>query len=295
MPMFEMTIKSLAPWFGGKRMLAPAIIKELGKHEAYFEPFCGGLAVIMQKSPASIEVVNDLHGDIMNLARVVQHDILGPKLFEKLLRTGSVEDILHSAHNDLEKEAVDEMWAKQGKDETMAFTLQRAYNYFIACWLGRNGECGLGDSEHGKNIAMRWTKGGGDPATRFRSAISSIPAWWERLRKVTILNRDGFDVLSRIKDENGVAIYCDPPYLVKSDKYKHDFLMDDHERLAQCLRQFKRARIVVSYYEHPKVRELYAGWRIEDHRRQKNLSQTQRGAEEGVAPELLIINDKSVN
>ena len=32
-------ITAIAPWFGGKRTLAPKIVQQLGKHTQYFEPF----------------------------------------------------------------------------------------------------------------------------------------------------------------------------------------------------------------------------------------------------------------
>jgi hypothetical protein len=40
----DMPIKALAPWFGGKRNLAPLIVAELGEHRCYWEPFCGSMA-----------------------------------------------------------------------------------------------------------------------------------------------------------------------------------------------------------------------------------------------------------
>ena len=46
-----MQIKALAPWFGGKRTLAPRIVAELGPHRAYWEPFCGSLAKDSGKRP----------------------------------------------------------------------------------------------------------------------------------------------------------------------------------------------------------------------------------------------------
>ncbi len=53
-----------------------------------------------------------------------------------------------------------------------------------------------------------------------------------------------------------MAIYCDPPYLVKGAKYVHDFTDSQHEDLAKLLRRFKHTRVVVSYYEHPALDEL---------------------------------------
>lgn len=45
----EMKIRAIAPWFGGKRTLAEEIVRELGKHTQYFEPFCGSAAVLFAK------------------------------------------------------------------------------------------------------------------------------------------------------------------------------------------------------------------------------------------------------
>src|SRR5436305_15220627 len=69
----SMNVKAIAPWFGGKRTLAPAIVVELGTHTQYFEPFFGSGAVLFAKMPSQKETVNELSGDLILLARVVQH------------------------------------------------------------------------------------------------------------------------------------------------------------------------------------------------------------------------------
>ena len=61
-------IGAIAPWFGSKRSMAPIIVSELGPHSAYWEPFCGSMAVLMAKPPCIMETVNDLHADLINLA-----------------------------------------------------------------------------------------------------------------------------------------------------------------------------------------------------------------------------------
>jgi DNA adenine methylase len=58
-----MKVTAIAPWFGAKRQLAPAIIAEIGPHSAWWEIFCGSLAVTLAKPPSAIETVNDLHSD----------------------------------------------------------------------------------------------------------------------------------------------------------------------------------------------------------------------------------------
>jgi DNA adenine methylase len=82
------TITSLVPWFGAKRTLAPRIVRELGPHRVYWEPFCGSCAVLLAKPRASMETVNELHGDLVNLARVVAHPVLGPQLYRRAVTDG---------------------------------------------------------------------------------------------------------------------------------------------------------------------------------------------------------------
>ncbi len=138
------------------------------------------------------------------------------------------------------------------------FDLPRAYDYFLCTWLGRNGVGGT--ESYNQGFCVRYTAQGGHAAKRWQSVVISIPAWRRRLANVTILQRDAFELLERIDDRKGTAIYIDPPYIEKGAKYIHDFEQQDHARLAQMLGRFKETRIVVSYYDHPKLAELYPGW-----------------------------------
>jgi DNA adenine methylase len=83
---------------------------------------------------------------------------------------------------------------------------------------------------------------------------------------------------------------------VKGAKYVHDFAADDHARLAEALGRFKRARVIVSYYEHPAIREMYAGWTVLDCTMAKAMSNQgmrDKGGDAAVAPEILLINGPS--
>ena len=80
-------IGAIVPWFGSKRRLAATVVTELGAHRLYLEPFCGSLAILGTKPACSMELVNDLNGDLINLARVMQHRSLGPQLYRRLRRT----------------------------------------------------------------------------------------------------------------------------------------------------------------------------------------------------------------
>lgn len=281
----DMKIKSIAPWFGGKRTLAPEIVKQLGHHTQYFEPFCGSLAVLLAKEKSNYETASDLHVDIVNLARVLKEEHLALKLYGMTSRTIFCESLLEEAKSVLELEF--------SFDETDPdLVLERAYYYFVASWMARNGVAGLARASY--QMAVRWTEGGGSPTTRWASATASIPPWHYRLSNVVFLCRDGFKVIQNIPDKKTTAVYVDPPYYKKTRTkalYLHEFDNGHHGELADILNGFKQTRIVVSYYDHPEIRELYQGWTFVDKATRKNISnQNGTGAAQGSAPEVLIIN-----
>lgn len=290
--------------------MAPLIVEELGKHTQYFEPFCGSMAVLFAKDPSQKETVNDLHGDLINLAEVIQDRSSAELMYERLQRTLFSEQLLADARVNLDRLPPWEVSPGYRDAGQLGKMLDRAYWYFLTSWIGRNGTAGTARIDY--QIAVRWTKGGGSPTVRWRNAVESLPAWHDRLRNVVILRRDAFKIIDRFEDVKETAIYVDPPYPSETrakgatkngrgGKYLHDFehkpegmFGDDHTRLAQILRGYQKARVVVSSYDCERIRELYDGWTFVDHTRQKHLhAQNGRGARPKDAPEVLIINGPS--
>lgn len=292
-----MKIGAIAPWLGGKRTMASQIVAELGKHNSFFDPMCGGLPVLLAKEPSKLETVNDLHGDLVNLARVLQNAEMAVDLYERLQRTLFCEEDFRMTASRLSTAGP--------YDASLGPNVDRAWEYFISAWAGRNGIAGT--RERNFSLCVRWTPTGGSPTVRFRSAIDSIPAWHERLRNVVILNRDAFDIINSIADRSDAAIYCDPPYLLDTrgkgsgSRYLFDFAetseRDDHATLSEKLAFFTNARVVVSYYAHPRLLDLYppSRWTHIDCTRTKNLSVATRGSDATSAPEVLIVNGPSLS
>lgn len=276
-----MKIAALAPWYGSKRTLAPRIVEGIGKHHAYWEPFCGSMAVLLVKPACSMETVNDLNGDLVNLARVIRDPMKGAALYRRLRRVLASQTLLEEARAYLNGPG------EQGD-------IERAEAYFVNCWLSMNGSAGThGGIDSRRGISRRFSSGGGAPAVRFAGAVSSIPEWRDRLRRVMVLNDDGLMLCERIEDVDGCVIYADPPYLEKGDEYIHDFESEDHARLADALRRFKRTRVLVSYYDHPRLAELYPGWQRLELDMTKTMGNQGRRDQTGVivkAPELLLLN-----
>lgn len=308
----EMTITSIAPWFGSKRSLAEEIVEELGPHDGYFELFAGSCAVLMNKPTTSVETINDMHGDLINLARVLASN-WWEWLYQEAGRMLQCEPLFEEIRQKLNAEPVP-VWAHSRANA------ERALLYVVSSWMGRSGSGGCNPASANR-LAVRWTAKGGNSAVRWRAVVQSLPAWHERLHRVSILQRDAFECAEQISNEPGMAVYADPPYLLSTrsngggSRYLHDFdenpipedeaerigipehlrQYGDHARLAVRLWRLDKARVVVSYYEHPALSELYPGWTKRDVARGKNLSlSTIKGSKQTEAPEVLMINGPSL-
>ena len=274
---------SLAPWFGAKRQFAAEIVRQLGPHTAYFEPFCGSMSVLFAKSPCRHEVVNDLHGDITNLAWVLQNRKLKARLLLALNDTFCIEADYNRHRTQLLAEAF--------RADPAAPDWRRAHRALCVWWMGRSGMAGTRPSR--TSFAARFTSRGGSGGVRFRTMVESLPFFARRLRKVDVLNRCGFEILGKVDDRKGTVVYCDPPYVVKNAEYLHDFESADHERLAAAASRFRASRIVISYYPHPQLLELYPTDRWEHiaydvAKNIKNSTARKDGAQR--ATEVLIVN-----
>ncbi|HOI56010.1 MAG TPA: DNA adenine methylase [Phycisphaerae bacterium] len=289
-------ITALAPWFGAKRTLAHEIVREFGPHHTYWGLCVGSFAIEMVKPPCSMETVVDLHGDIVNLANVIRDSRLGAMLYRRLRRTMMHETLFAEA------DAIIRAGERDGTARRLADglgtddeRLERAYLYFLVSWMGRNGTAGTPASHKG-TFCARFTNRGGHAGRRFSGAVDSIPAWRRRLRNLTILRRDIFEIAERIADEDRSVIYCDPPYIAKGASYLHDFTEADHRRLAELLGRFRRTRVVVSYYDHPLLTELYPEWTMRRLKATKAMVHAGRRGNTGRvdAPEVLLINGASL-
>lgn len=280
-------IGTIAPWFGGKRTLATEIITLLGPHRVYWELFCGGMAVFLAKKPCQMETLCDMHGDLINLAYVLADEDLAFKLYKRVERALYHEQIFLDCR---------QRWLSTPENEAnRSPDVDRAYDYFVVSWCGLNGVSGTKRGNYG--FALRWCASGGQGAGRWQSVKDSMPAWHRRLAQAVIIRRDAFEVLDKIKDEAGTAIYLDPPYFDKSSKYLYEFGPADHERLARLAGKFRKARVVVSYYDHPKLQELYPGWaRVEFAAKQslknvnRNKNRHHAGCGRGKKTEVLLVN-----
>ncbi len=71
----QVKAQPIIPWIGGKRRLVAEILPWFEPHTCYVEPFAGAAALLFNKQPSKVEVLNDVNTDLVNLYRVVQHHL----------------------------------------------------------------------------------------------------------------------------------------------------------------------------------------------------------------------------
>lgn len=268
-----MKTTALAPWFGSNRLCAHQAGELLAGCEWVGVGFAGGMCELAHIKARTL-MVNDLHRHVINLARVVADQ--REELQQRLDATPFHPDELTAAQG--------RCAAIEAAGLAPADRLAWAADYFVCSWMARNGLAGTA-REFKSGLSSRWNAGGGDSATRFRSAAESLTEWQAVMRRCIFTTLDVFDFLARVKDEPRHGLYLDPPFPGPGDSYKHAFPEASQRLLAARLADLHACRVVVRYYDHPLVRELYPENRWTWHRPEGGKTQTNKSA-----PEVLLVN-----
>jgi DNA adenine methylase len=285
-----MKLGAILPYFGCKRTLAKKVNEVLGERQVLWDVGCGSLAITFAAKPCRMETAVDLHGDVTNLAWVLQREETALDLYARTSRTMACESLFRRSQAVIRAGE----WTGDVPD------VERAYHFLTLSWQGRNGITGTRGGASRVGFAARFTGNGGAAAKRWASVSASVPAWHQRLLNVAVIRRDMFEILGQIQDKAGTAIYVDPPYIKEGHEYKHRFpsLEEEtednpgHAALAAVASRFKHARVCISYYDHPALASLYpSGWdKIKLTARKKMGNAAQRGpASRSTSPEVLLV------
>lgn len=244
-------ISTLVPWFGGARLTGAEVGALLKGCTFVAVPFCGGLSELPHIAAPTI-LCNDLHRHVVNLAKVLKDGVLGPQLIRELRRTLFHPESLLQA-----QEVAEAGVLPNGQPDFNA-----AAAYFRCAWMGRSGKAGT-DGELRGGLALRWGATGGDSALRFSNAVMGLRGWRRILARCSFACMDWRPFLKKVKDIPTTGLYIDSPWPETGDDYKHGKRFD-HESLAEALKGFLQARVVVRNLDCPPIRRLYPeseGWR----------------------------------
>lgn len=232
---------------GGKGLLYSRLRTIIRENDltssTYIEPYAGGagaaLALLVSGQVRSI-AINDLDPAVFAFWNAV---VNRPTEFTKLLNTVEL--------------SVDE-WERQRSTYLTAERDDYLTLGFATFYLNRTNRSGV---LNGGPIGGKDQTGNYKIDARFnRDGLA------ERIRlialhadRITVTNDDGLDVIRRYADDDHAFIYADPPYFEKAGSlYLNAFQKADHENLAKCLIDVKRAQWILTYDDVPQVETLYA-------------------------------------
>lgn len=274
----DLNIKGLAQWFGSNRLNAEKPAHYMGDRRWVGVLFMGSACEVPYFRAPSI-VCNDAHPDIINLARVTADPVLGMKLYRAVRRIPFHPEALRVAQERLRdrRDAGDSLFGGTPRKAASLDTpdLERAVDYFATVWMSRAGAAGT-DGELSSSLCVRMDGGGGDPVKRYHSAASDLVRWREILRRVAFTTGDWRKMAAtmiarchKAQDESRspagavelkLGVYADPPFVDVGDGYAFKFSERDHRDLCTQLGALAimGVRVVVRYYAHPLIDELYS-------------------------------------
>jgi len=231
---------SMLPWLGGKQQLAPRLLKLIPAHVMYVEVFGGAAALLLNKPPSIIDVYNDLDGELVNLFEVIRDD---------------VDTFLKKAEYLLYSRELYERWKNDLKSGVVCDDkVERALRFWY-----------LMRSSFAAHPYKGWAFCRNDQRNRPDSnlnALDKMKAIHERLKGVEIDHLD-FRRLIKNRDAPDTFMFLDPPYLDAEEYRLGIFTLHDHVELADMLRH-ATSKWLLTIGDHPKIRELYASFRVEE-------------------------------
>lgn len=246
-------------WMGGKSRLVKTLLPLIPEqHTAYVEVFAGAAWLLFSKPPSDVEVINDVHSELITLYRVVQHHL------PELLRQMEYALI-----------ARDEFERLKAMDPKHLTDVQRAARFY---YLMRT--C-FGAKATGQTFGVAATR---PPRFNPTTMMDTLSAARDRLQRVVVEHLD-FEQCIRRYDKPGTFFYVDPPYWGCERDYGDQFSRDDFERLRNTLAGCT-GRWLMSINDTPGVRSLFAGYEI----REAETLYSVNGKHHKQVTELLISN-----
>lgn len=236
-------INSPFRYAGGKFYARKLIAAHLPPHTCYCEPFAGGASVFFYKPKVTINVLNDLDSELMN---VFLHLRDKPKQLIKFLKGKPAQKELHSYYKN------------EFKPKSK---LERAGRWYYLNRISYSGIMNMKNCYwgYGDKYSMR-------PENWPRNILRTS----EKLQGVELLCEDFEHVINSAPD--GSFLFIDPPYFnADQDKfYTCSFTKNDHTRLREVLlKNNKRLKFFITYDNNSEIRTMY-DWAIEIHDREWN-------------------------
>ena len=231
-------VRPPAAYMGGKRNLAARLcaLIEATPHKAYIEPFVGMGGVFLRRSRRpTVEVINDLSGDVANLFRVVRRHY---EPFVDELRWMIASRSEFDRQNRL--------------DPATLTDIERAVRFL---YLQRQA---FGGKVYGRQFGVDRNCGSRFNLGKLRGELKLLS---RRLEPVKIEQLPYSEVIRRY-DHAGALFYLDPPY-DQTTGYGVEFGRPDYVAMAAQLATIA-GQFIMSINDTPFIRETFAAFEIEE-------------------------------
>lgn len=218
-------------WYGGKTLLTEQVFDDIFKrtpHTTFVDVFGGSGAVVLGKTPSTLDVFNDIDRGLVNFYRVLRDKDKFEELHRRISLLPFSRDVYVDYQNTHGLVCDDEIeWAMRW--------------YYVA----RTSFSGRFGASWGFAISSR------SKISMYLSSIESLPEIHERLRTIQVERMD-FRELIRAYDTENTLFYVDPPYMFETrqtkEGYKNEIEDDDHLDLIAMLLNIK-GKFLLSGYE----------------------------------------------
>lgn len=228
-----MKTTTLFPWPGGKTRLLPHLLPLVAEtsHRTYVEAFAGGAALLFAREPAKAEVLNDCHGELVRLYRVVANHL------EEFVRQFKWALTSREMFR----------WCQLQHPDTLT-DIQRAARFYYLQRLAWGGKAtgqtpGFGRGGKGLNLL------------RIEEDLSAAHL---RLHKVTVEHLAWQQCMAKY-DATDTLFFLDPPYW-ETEGYGAAFEMEQYQELARQMAGLRGAAIL-TINDHPAMREVFGQFR----------------------------------
>lgn len=225
-----MKTKTLFPWPGGKTRLLQHLLPLLSDnpHHTYVEAFAGGAAVLFAREPAKVEVINDVHGELVTLYRVVAAHL---DEFVKHFRWALTSREMFR-------------WAQLQNVDTLT-DIQRAARFFYLQRLAFGGKV----SGQTFGTAARAPK-----TINLLRLEEDLSAAHLRLHRVVVERLAWQGCLAKY-DTPETLFFLDPPYW-QTEGYGGAFPIEEYDHLAEMMAGL-RGRAILTINDHPDMRKRF--------------------------------------
>lgn len=226
-------------WYGGKFRMVNIINFLIPEHTAYYEPFMGSAAVLLNHKRSPLEVINDLDSDLVCFMKTLADREKGKELTERLCKLWYGKSFFDEA-----------LQCKKSKYRGMS-DIDRAVEVYILITQSFNATR--------KSFSKKLYK----DTNAYRADIqANIPYVYERLQDVRVLNMNGIDLLGKVATNKNAFVFADPPYrhslrgVGATDSYECELPHKEQIRMLKTIRGAK-CKVMLCGYKSEKGVDLY--------------------------------------